>query len=333
MKFFLSVACVASLFFMCCTHQSSAELMAWYQLEGDATDSSGKGHDGAIIGTPAFVTGTTGLGIDPDTDTVDGYIKVVGGLDYSTIAAPSFTVSYWATVDADGGNENYALTQGQGTGNPRYLNQFGHANADNFKTEVQSLTGMSGKPSNIGVDIDDGDYHSYIFRYDASATENHAQSYVDGILLGQTNVTLDGDEYVGDTASEIRIGARSIWFSYFRGEMDDVAIWDHAVTDVGIADIVAGVAPSLIDFVPEFDPDINDDGNYDGEDLNLLLSDFDPDDTTGIDGPYSQEDLETLLAVFGSTVPGESSKSVPEPGSSLLLLFGIFWWFPYSRHK
>ncbi len=69
-------------------------------------------------------------------------------------------------------------------------------------------------------------------------------------------------------------------------------------------------------------PDIDNSGTVDGNDLQLLLSDYDQNEI-GCDGlaPYGPTELDLLLNNFGRTDLGASAAEVPEPTSMVLLLF------------
>ncbi len=82
-----------------------------------------------------------------------------------------------------------------------------------------------------------------------------------------------------------------------------------------------------------FDPNVNGDTMYDDLDMQIILSNFVAEGEGG--GPeYNEDNLEVLLEVFGSTVPvPESTSTVPEPASMILLLFGALGLLGLRRRK
>jgi hypothetical protein len=69
-------------------------LVAHYAFDGDATDSSGNGHDGTLVGTPTFVAGVKGQAIQ--LPGVQGSYVDLGTFDPSVMTGNKLTVSLWA---------------------------------------------------------------------------------------------------------------------------------------------------------------------------------------------------------------------------------------------
>ncbi len=113
----------------------------------------------------------------------------------------------------------------------------------------------------------------------------------------------------------------------FTGSIDDVQVYKGALS----VDDVTFLFTNPGSAISSFDPDINEDDNYDALDLNILLSNFVADGEGG--GPeYNQANLDVLLQVYGGIAP-EGSSTVPEPGSMLLLLFGATGLLGLRRRK
>ncbi len=82
-----------------------------------------------------------------------------------------------------------------------------------------------------------------------------------------------------------------------------------------------------------YDPDVNEDGEYDDLDLQLMLSNFDADATPGDGDPaYNQSNLDALLAAYDPS-GGDGGATVPEPASMALLLFGAIGLVMTCRRK
>jgi hypothetical protein len=71
-------------------------LLAYYPLDGDATDASGNGRDGIIMGDPGFVDGVVGQAIDLDGD--GDYVDCGNDPNFSMEETSALTVSTWVTI-------------------------------------------------------------------------------------------------------------------------------------------------------------------------------------------------------------------------------------------
>jgi hypothetical protein len=210
----------------------AANLVAWCEFENNGLDSSGNGHDGTQVNSPSFAPGLFGQALDPRTAAADGYFTILGGIDYAPLPTSSWTIHAWLQPDLtnNSGNptENYAITQGQGTANPnRKLLQHGSSGGNNVKVEYDGAGALnSGQASSI-----DGDFHLLTMRYDASAATNQFQMLLDGNVVNSTTNTFNFHD--GDTASDLRLGARSIFGggATYQGLIDDVSIFNIALTN------------------------------------------------------------------------------------------------------
>jgi hypothetical protein len=79
-------------------------LVAYYALDGDATDSSGNGRHGVAVGG-AFVPGVHGQAME--FDGVDDHVRIVHH-DALNPAAGSFTISFWGRLDPSPGTAGAA---------------------------------------------------------------------------------------------------------------------------------------------------------------------------------------------------------------------------------
>jgi hypothetical protein len=68
-------------------------LVAYYALENDATDGSGNGHDGTIVGEPVFIEGKVGMGLEFD-GTGSQYVDL--GTFNPSEATGMLSLSLWA---------------------------------------------------------------------------------------------------------------------------------------------------------------------------------------------------------------------------------------------
>lgn len=115
-------------------------LVAWLPFEGNTNDSTGNGHNGTIYGSPAFVAGKTGQGLEFHYD----YVKVPDHPDLNHFDKLELWVKFYPTSPK---YYNYILGKSghfpDSTGFNLYLDAYrraediGHANLDiEFLTEI-----------------------------------------------------------------------------------------------------------------------------------------------------------------------------------------------------
>jgi len=197
------------------TEPAPGNLVAHYELEGAANDSSGNGLQGTVMGEPAFVTGKVGQAIS-----LDGFNDFVEITGYKGILGPNaVTVTAWInTTNITGTIVGWgANVAGQ---------RFGfRVNNDRIRMEHQG--------GNVQGDsnITDGQWHHVAVTVQASATISYPDVilYVDGI--DDTRPTTDPDAFNLTAGEDVRIGSRpSNNDRFFIGAIDDVRIYDRALT-------------------------------------------------------------------------------------------------------
>ena len=198
-----------------------APLVAWYKLDGNADDSSSNGFNGTLENSPQFVAGVGGSGMAIDvneSEYVDsGFDAVELGID----GRSARTVTAWAWVRSF----NSAAVYEMGTG----------SDGEEFALRVRGSTGQwraqyGGSVHHTTTDLatlDDWVHLAQVY------TGGHSHVYVDGDLKSSMAVRLDTG-----TDKNFRIGR---WGSnYFDGLIDDVRIYDKALSETEIASVMAG---------------------------------------------------------------------------------------------
>lgn len=181
----------------------------------DVCDYSGNGFDGAWNGNVATSTGIYGSGTTYDG--ADDYISIPHN---SNLQMSTFTISGWfkantvveaftSIINKDNGanNRNYAV----------YMNSTG-------VLSVGSSFSGSGVTLGSGVDVDDDAWHHFVYTVD---TNGEQKVYTDGILRNSrvNSGTLD----IGNT-NGIRIGVNQTTTSDYSGELDEIRIYNRALT-------------------------------------------------------------------------------------------------------
>ena len=202
----------------------------WNFNSGDFTDSVGEFH-GEGNGTAAiqFAPGQPGFGQSLVLDGVDQMVEIVGGEpDDLAFEGGSVSVSAWFKVGAFDKNWQALVAKGEGS-NWRVARR-GSGN-------IMSYAGGIGDTADAGPDVNDGQWHNLVAVTDAEGAEFGGAIYVDGELAAIT----EGVPALAANGSRVIIGdnpgARG---RNWNGEIDDVAIWNRALTASEIASIAGG---------------------------------------------------------------------------------------------
>jgi len=216
---------------------ASGDLVGWWpfdETEGSiAKDLSGNGNDGTIVGTPIWVPGKIGGALE-----FDGSTYVNCGRDPSLNIRNQITIAFWFKVQAfvntweaflAKGDGAYRASRGDGTGNGTHM-------------------GISGSNYfNAPTIITDNQWHHYCATYDGST----AIIYIDG--REDARQTYSGQ--IGDSSSyDLLIGEnQQATGRLLHGLLDDIQIYDNALTPLEIQAIMAGLADKSVakDPIPE----------------------------------------------------------------------------------
>jgi hypothetical protein len=222
------VVCFILMLILAGTSTANAELVGWWRLnEMSGTtvfDSSGAGNDGTFVGEPVWVDGVTGSALEMDGD---DYVEVPGAAD---INPESVTLMAWVNFnDVDPASmerqdfvsraDDYALSLHE-------LNANGAIHA------IISSAGAWSVVSGETVVETDIWYHTAL-TYDADT--DMLIVYLDGEVDGELEVT---------TGLQHRLGGPLTIGIYLErgllGKIDDVQIWDEALSIEGIQAAIAG---------------------------------------------------------------------------------------------
>jgi hypothetical protein len=238
------------------TDSSSDPLVAWYKLDDGsgttAADSSAYDNDGTLIGVPEWVSGHLNGGLD--FNGISDYVDC--GNDVSLDITDAVTLTAWVdTNDCNNGEHNPYVTKGDTSyAIKHYLNN-----------SIQFFI-YDGTWYQVDYLIDDSfndDWHHVAGTYDGM----QLKLYVDGILSGVTN-------HIGSIATNtynVNIGRNSeATDRFYDGLIDDVRIYDKALSQAEIVSIMDGTLGSVSNYHPITSPA----ELYDGETQGSRKIDF-----------------------------------------------------------
>ena len=219
----------------------SAGLVAHWEFDDGtgtiAVDSSGNGHDGTLLGDPAWVAGMIGSGA-LSFDGSDGLVDV--GHDESLSITDELTITVWVKVSDLSTFYFLVCKQPSGTAGDNY--------PGNYEFRIQSNTGIL----EFGHQEAEGEQYTFYtsetpitaeqwYHVAVSITKGElVEFYIDGISAGSfeqlTNFGVLNDE-------PVRIGGRKDGYSFFNGILDDVRLYDRALSAVQIQKLYNGNPP------------------------------------------------------------------------------------------
>jgi len=196
-------------------------LVAHYEFEGTANDSSGNDLHGTAIGEPNFVAGKVGQAIS--LDGIGDYVEITG---YKGILGPNaVTVTAWINTTAT--ETGTIVNWGTQSGSQRI--DF-RVNADRLR--VEHGDGNVQGDSNVN----DGSWHHVAVTVQENATISYPEVilYLDGI--DDTRPSTDPNAFNVTANVDVSIGYRATNNDrFFMGQIDDVRIYDYAQSDAEIA--------------------------------------------------------------------------------------------------
>lgn len=284
---------------------ASADLVGYWKLDGDFLDSSGNNNNGTMFGgvtygadTPAALTGGQSATFDGVAGTYGSINEGAGGI--ALTANPSYTISMWVKGDGTLNSDDRVFSEGQVTnGNPLYNIGTHNTGADgrlDFYIRNGAGPETYGHTYSSGLAFDDNWHHIAVVSVDKVIT-----LYIDGVVDGQYDYN-NVPDFTGETTT---IGGilRGTDCCNFLGSIDEVAVWDEALTGGEVGLLALGIAADGMT------GDADDDGLLDSWEVQNGLS---PNDDGSVDinnGPGGNPDgdgLTNLEEFENGTNPQES---------------------------
>ena len=208
-----------------------AGLMALYEFENDANDSSGNGNDAIVYGGAAYAAGyiDQAISLDGVDDLVDcGYdatLNITGGV----------TVSAWINVTTGGRDQKVAGNQDNSTGGYK----MGVYSDNKVEFEVRNPLNQSTLNRSVGggTALTAGTWYHVAGVY--SDQGNYIRTYVNGKLDKQLVTTAK----LGLSSGTLKLGREPFSVgSFFSGKLDDVRVYNYALTPAEIMSLAGAGA-------------------------------------------------------------------------------------------
>ncbi len=237
--FAVGLGLTASLMAQVPSYVPSNGLVGWWPFNGNANDESGNGNNGTVNGatltTDRFGNVGKAYSFDGNQQNITTSSLISGSNELS--------LSYWVNIPINGGG--CVLTQNQPTS--PYLTLFQAQNIQGpNNSSVNSLyytnanTCQPGQGQQIWDTISsiNNSWHNFIYTVDVNSD---CKVYIDGVFSKSFNGS--GFSFCTQTNGvSFRMGGK--WVSndpqWFKGKLDDIGIWNRALTQQEISDLFNG---------------------------------------------------------------------------------------------
>ena len=227
-----------------------ADLVGYWKLDGDATDSSPNGLDGTLEGDFQFandVPPLLGKGmsilLNPAGVMDPGYIDL-GNPDILNFGENDWTITAWMKVpELLSERGNIFSNGGDNAGGVRYVLAYQETNVANtiVLTTDDNSTKLQAISDDFDFTVNDEQWHHVV----GMRAGNELRVYIDGELAGE-NLSVPRGYDLSETSQQnavIGIGISQVDGSFeksFQGWIDDVAAFNEALSEAQIAQVMNG---------------------------------------------------------------------------------------------
>jgi len=224
---------------------SRGELVGYWKLDGNFEDSSGNGNNGEFFGgtayqdeTPTALAGGQSVSFDGLAGTYGAINAANGGLALSTRRA--FSISMWVKGDGTLNSDDRVFSEGSATNNNPLFNVGTHNTSADGTVDFYIRNGAAAQTLNhahsFNAAFDDTWHHILCV-----SNDKIIDLYVDGVLDGQYDYTMVPD-FTDMNTTTIGGILRAGDCCNFLGSIDEVAVWDHALSAEDAVRLADGVA-------------------------------------------------------------------------------------------
>lgn len=244
------------------------ELVGYWKLDGDFSDASGNGNDGTMFGGVSYTADTAAALGGGQSATFDGLPGTYGSINNGTggiavSANPAYTISMWVKGDGTLNSDDRVFSEGMTTDANPLFNLGTHNNSVDGRFDFYIRNGAAaqtyGHVYSNNLAFDNNWHHITV------VSQNKViDLYIDGTLDGQYDYNRVPD-FTPDTTT---IGGilRDTDCCNFLGSIDEVAIWDNALSAGEVGVLALGTPADQLDI------DADNDGLLDAWELQYGLS-------------------------------------------------------------
>ena len=194
-------------------------LVGYWPFSGNANDESGNGNNGTNNGATLTTDRFGNTNSSYNFNGTNNYISLPIGFTTGS-ASKSFSVWFYLA----NGTYNFVLDGGTSV-NGSSFGLFWNTNPT-----INKLTfhGDGATYDYEFADINFNQWYHTVITYDGTTVK----SYLNGVYIGSKIVTLNTS-----TTSNIKVGSRNNTSAYFLGKIDDIGVWNRALTEQEITNL------------------------------------------------------------------------------------------------
>ena len=240
----LELACILFATTLAASLPAGAGVIAWWPLDNDANDASGNGHNGSVVGGTvnfgqAGANAATGFSASfPDQGHID--VPYAAALNPGTQApggSGSFTIALWANSSSNGGfNSPFTAREDNGASvnGPIIYNN----NGGNWSYWAGN-NGPSGQWNAInGPAVPLNTWQHVAVTYDSSTQTRNM--FVDGVEVLTANLGVSPNALRNIHIGSGQDDGRNF---YWNGQIDDVIMYDEALSAAQIQNVMTNSVP------------------------------------------------------------------------------------------
>ncbi|MDZ4227745.1 MAG: LamG domain-containing protein [Candidatus Levybacteria bacterium] len=221
-------------------------LIGWWKMDGDAKDVTPNSNNGTVTGA-VLTTDRKGQANKAYSFDGDDDITVADATPLHTTQA--ITVSWWAKTESIS-ESHTMISKFTTTGNQRmFLAGMSADNPTNFRVAVYPAGTVTPiKNYRVDENISDGVWRQFAFTFEAGSPDGTLKLYINGVEKTVVETTDDAVPSLFDSTSPVRIGAHEVagsLTSLFVGSIDDVRIYNRALSSVEITALYDSYNPSV----------------------------------------------------------------------------------------
>ena len=211
---------------------SQAGVRRYFTFEATVQDASGNNVHGTTVGGPAFSNLTPpalGAGQSMAFDGVDDYVQVL-----DTVQPLAYTISAWVRPETIRAQSIIVRTHTSGPNSffSHQLRMNGAGHFEHFTNDgaARTVTGTSVAPAGQWT-------HVAIVAGNTGAMRLYVNGVEEGTAVGINTLTTGGNRWM--------IGSNGAGLAFFRGQLDDVAIWHTPFNSAAVQALFAtGIKPT-----------------------------------------------------------------------------------------
>jgi hypothetical protein len=211
-------------------------LVGWWPFNGNANDESGNGNNGTVNG--ATLTADR-FGNANSAYSFDGVNDFIITQSSGPLGNSNRSLSIW--LNSNSSNLSQIIGYGYQPPSGGEFNLLINQLCPGITIDIHNnyITYNS-------INLTDGNWHNIVCIYNNSISSNilGVMIYVDGVFLINSNCQNPINVNVNTLNASLNFGRYQVGYNYFNGKLDDIGIWNRALTNCEAQALYQGPTPS-----------------------------------------------------------------------------------------